>query len=412
MVARLGGFSAAAILPVVSSFVLFPVIARSSSAGEWVAVAIGQSVGLVGATLVNLGWSVLGPAEVAAMDRGARDKRYVDSLVSRLVAWCLVAPLAALVAFELAPSDGHVVGAALAVAFSASGLSPRWFTVAEADPRRMIVWDVLPVVGSNLVAGVAILAGAPLLTFPVLLTLTSLTTAVLFPVGHGSRRADLARIASAFRGRLPATFGEFVASSYSTATVALVSSQAAASAMPQYASGFRLYTWGLLALVAVTNSLQAWAADPHADRGSRFRALLKIHLGLGLVGLVGLAVAGPTASKILFGSDLATSTLVCLGLGLSYFAVALTTTFARHILVIEQRISIAIRCVVAGCVIGIPLTLVLTHLYGVAGGAFGLAISEAMVLVFAAPTALSVMASYRSPSPTTPTSSAPEKELR
>lgn len=386
LASRLGGFSAAALLPVVSSFLLFPVIARSSHPGEWVGVALGQSVGLVGAALVNLGWNALGPAEMADLDRAARDRRYVESLFSRGAVWLIAGPVAALVASTLAPTEGRVVAAAVAAAFSASGLSPRWFAVAEARPRTMIVWDVLPVVGSNLVAGLVIALGGSLLVYPALLVATTVSTALAFPAGN-RRTIDVRGFVAAFRGRAPASLGELCGASYSVATVALVGSQAAASQMPQYASGVRLYQWGLLALVALTNALQAWAAAPGADRGERFLVLVRAHVVLGLLGSTILAVAGPPASAVLFGSDLRASGGVCVGLGLAYLAVALSTALVRHVLIISRRIDVVLAAVVLGAVVGVPVTLLLTAQFGVTGGAVGLAASELTVLLAAAPVA-------------------------
>ena len=175
---------------------------------------------------------------------------------------------------------------------------------------------------------------------------------------------------------------ELAGGSYSSASLALVASQASVVAMTEYTSGARLYAVSLMAISIVSQSLQGWVTERGADVAKRLGQALLVQTSLGILGLLAFVALGPLTTRILFGERLAASFGVMSGFGVAFLAVALNTAMGRHILIVAGFTRSVMSSTLLGAAIGVPLILLLAQRHGAAGGAWALAISEISVCVW------------------------------
>jgi O-antigen/teichoic acid export membrane protein len=85
---------------------------------------------------------------------------------------------------------------------------------------------------------------------------------------------------------------------------------------------------------------------------------------------------GPWLSWVLFGPDVAIDEMTALGLGVAVMGIALGTTLGRITLIgMGANRAFLVSVILAAC-FGVPSIVLLSHAYGAAGGAWGLAIGE------------------------------------
>ncbi|MBM0126854.1 hypothetical protein [Pimelobacter simplex] len=377
---RVAGFAVATLAPALSGVVLLAVLARHVAAAEWAAVALGQSVGLLAALVVSCGWTLVGPSAVAVATAAERRGLYESALRSRTAVLAASLPLAVATGWLILPAGGRGLGLAVLAAMMLTGLSPRWFLVGTGDAGQLLRFEGGPIVVANLAAALALVLGAPVIVYPTALAVAAVGAVAAFtarvrrqlPSGATERPGDR-------RTRVAATATEVVGGVYSTANVALVATQVTVAAVAGYASGWRLYQWGMVVLVGVCQALQGWVAVEPSARPRRFRIALAAHAALGLLGLLAFAVVGGPLTELLFGSDLRVPEDVSIALGLAFFFLSLNTSLGRHVLATSRRVRELLVSTVLGAAVGVPAVLLLSAAHGAAGGAVGLAGAEAVV---------------------------------
>lgn len=126
------------------TLISIPALIHVIGAEAWSRVVVGQAVGSIGAVIVLFGWSITGPALVAQQTSDdARATVLRSSLPIRLLLVPVVATVGAVIVYLLVGGDFvlPILGAVGAVAL---GLTNAWFFIGSNDPRRLLIFEVLP----------------------------------------------------------------------------------------------------------------------------------------------------------------------------------------------------------------------------------------------------------------------------
>ncbi|GLJ60690.1 hypothetical protein GCM10017576_08190 [Microbacterium barkeri] len=373
--------AASALIP----FLVLPVLAYNAGAGPWVAVAVGQSVGGFFALAVSLGLNVVGPTLVSLAPEAERPELFATGTRARLAVALPGALVAAVIAAVLAPGADAPIAATMAVAITLGGLSSAWFLIGLGRPLPLILFELLPRAAATALGGAIILVGGPVLWYPALLLLAiaggiaAYAATVMKPAAlvRGDWRGSLAFA----RRHLAAAATETVSGAYTTLAVSLVTAGTTTAQAAAYVSGDKLFRMGQTVVGAQGNALQGWVVEEdRAHFGARARKALLLHAVLGVLGFAAFALIGPWLTGILFrGKEMDAATAILFGVAI--LCISLTTSLGRHVLVPLGRTRAIFVSVVAGAVVGVPLTLALSALWGSVGGATGLASAEVVVLL-------------------------------
>jgi O-antigen/teichoic acid export membrane protein len=95
---------------------------------------------------------------------------------------------------------------------------------------------------------------------------------------------------------------------------------------------------------------------------------------------------------VLFGSAVQASYVTTIGFGVAFFFVSAATPFGRNLLIPAGRRARLLVGTSSGAVIGVPLMVASSYVFGVGGIAVGLALSEALVFLILLPPARSALA--------------------
>jgi hypothetical protein len=383
---RLLGFLLIPAISAVSPLLALPAVSAKGGASVWAAIAIGQSIGIAGATIVELGWGLTGPQRVSRASQGNRRRALSLSLQSRLLIFPLVAALAATSAWFLAV-EHRELSAVTAVASSATGLSLIWFFIGIGAPGRLLLTDALPRLALVSASALAISNGAPIMVYPIVgLLVPALLAPLLGSLNTRIRFSDfrgisLKRTLLVVRIQAVAMSGRLVSALYIALPITLVS-LVAPQAVPVFAAAERLQRMYLSILAAIPNVLQSWVGRP----ASRMRRLNRAEISVGLNASVGIlaglifAVIAPSASRFVFSGQASISTelaWLCAGV---IFLVCCSRAVGGLVLVALGRFHSVATSAVVGAVVGVPLILLLASRLGASGGLLGELIAESAVL--------------------------------
>ncbi|WP_374967924.1 hypothetical protein [Terrabacter sp. BE26] len=369
-------------------------MARNVSPQDWAALTVGQSLGLLGAIVVGLGWPVVGAAVVAQADPEGRRRIYADALTSRVAAAVVVTPIAAGLAVVVAPGDGHALTCALmAVATTLSGLSIAWFCVGSAAPREIAAFEIAPRVSGLVLGGLAVAASGKASFYPAVIAVSTISG-----LGAYSRRvlgpSPVRALVSTHPVWTLRTHGKLAlietsAASFTSGLGFLSGFFLSVPELARLGSGERLSQVLLPSIAALSNTVHPWLAVAPQDEFRR-RALRvgALHVAAGVLLLLALGLAGPLASKLLFGPGLQAPAPVCWTLGAYLLFVNLQTVACRHILVTQRQTGHAVRANVLAALIAVPLVLVGAKVAGSVGAVSGMATGELLIFLFALPAAL------------------------
>lgn len=384
---RIAKFAFVPFVGAITPLLLLPVIARVTTVDGWASVALGQSIGAVAMIVVTFGWNLSGPSVAAqATPEGLRSV-YRDALVSRVSTFLLVVPLEILVVTPLSAPGFGPVAALMAVAVSATGLSPAWYAIGLGDARTLLLYDGAPRVLAAVVSAPLLVVGADLIVYPVVLLACSLTATTLHAVrvlgpGGGGWPRDRFRLAT-LRRLAPDATSEMTAGSYSAGAVALVGLGTSTPQLAVFAAGDRLFRLSLYAISSASNALQGWVSEtqPEDVRRARFRVSLQIHVTIALVGGLGTWLLAPPVSAVLFGPALAVDHLVAAGFGLAFLLTSIEASVGRHYLIPRGRRRLYLVAVSCAVTIGVPALVLLSREAGAVGGAWAVAVAEGVIAV-------------------------------
>lgn len=382
---RLAGFAGIPILSLLAPFLMLPLVARVGGQDNWASINIGQSVGAFAAICISYGWTMAGPARVAALvSDDERRRLYVLSLAVRLVLFLAMTPLAVVAGIVLAPPGHADVTVWMVLALATGGLSLTWYGVGTGRPRDIAVYEAIPRTAAVAVAGILVLLTDNVAYYPIALCVASIVGIAAFmqTIDGWRLMAELKPQAvrhALLKGRTPALT---VASAgvYSTMPVAVVGAQASAADVASFASADKLYRIMLVPISVLSNTFQGWVTKHGVGSvGRRMLIALSAHWLLGLLGFLFLATGGSLATSTLFGSSVAATASTSFWYGVAFLAVAVNTSTGLHILVPSGHTWMVFWSTLVGAGVGIPAMAYFSSSFGSEGGALGLAAGEISV---------------------------------
>jgi hypothetical protein len=274
----------------------------------------------------------------------------------------------------------------MALTMTLTGLSSAWFMIGLGRASAIAIYEIAPRIIATIAAAILLVLGGGVVWYPVLLAIAI----VLGIAAYASRTLGARDLTSAHvrdvvqvvRSNRTALATEVAAGAYNSLAVSFVGGAASAQQAANYVSGDKLYRIGQYSVSALGNSLQGWVVERgSAQFGRRIRVSLLLHLALGVAGLAGFALLGPWLSAALFGPQVAIDFATALGLGVATLGIALGTSLGRITLIGMGGRRAFLTSVLIGSCVGVPAILVLSSMFGAAGGAWGLALGEAASVI-------------------------------
>lgn len=384
---RLGGFTGLQVLSALSPLLLMPIVARSVSPAGWADLATAQAVGGLGATVILFGWSLSGQARVAlASTWEERQELYRASLASRRLVALVIVPTSAMVTGLICRSELSGTAVLMAIAMTSVGMSSAWFSVGIGKASWLARFDVVPRAVAVAISGGLLILHNPVWVYPTTLIIAS-TTGLLSSnrkiLGQWVPMIRSGRWYTAFTALDPrAALANILGTVYASSPLPVATLAAGAADVSGMASIDKLYRYGLLAVSSLGNSLQEWAVGADSRvRGRRTQFSILMHTMLGLLGGLGLAVAGPPVSALLFGAPLRADYLVCGLYGAAYLSVSMSTPLIRNVLIPAHRSGAVLVATSTTAGVGIGIMVVAARFWGANGVALGLAVSELLCLL-------------------------------
>ena len=271
---RILGFAAIPFLSLLAPFLFLPVLARIAGADAWVAIALGQSVGGFAALIVSLGYPTLAPPQVATADPERRRRILATSLHARVPLFVVACIGAVFVASLIAPDSHRVEAGLMAGVFSLAGLASTWYWIGVGRALPILWTEVVPRMVATLAATGILLAGGPVIWYPILLGIAMLAGPAAVAVrvaGAELLRVDRADIAHIFRQHPPALIAESAAGAYNALAVTLVTAIAPVSQAARYVAGDKIYRIGQYSVSALGNALQGRSEERRVGKECRSR---------------------------------------------------------------------------------------------------------------------------------------------
>jgi hypothetical protein len=382
---RVFGFGLAPAFAALSPLVMLPAISYTLGAQAWGAVALGQSIGGGGAVLVELGWALTGPQNVAASQPWAQRRLYGMAMRTKAVVIGPIGAACAASAFALAPTY-RAESAVMAVAAASYGLTVAWYFIGTGSPLGVLLLDAGPKLLGTAVGSLSLVLGYPLVVLPICLLsggiagpLAGLVVVRRIP---GSSTEPAITVWRSLRSQLEAVTARGFSAVYTALPVTLVA-LAAPALVPGFAAIERLMRMALLVLQTVPNALQAWigSAPDDATLHARTRRAILWNLALGLIAGCAFAALAPYVGMLLFGRAVSIDVLGCALAGVVILLTCTSRATGSLGLVAIARVDAVAWCAAIAAVLGLVLVPALSALWGIPGGFAGEILAEATVLV-------------------------------
>lgn len=384
---RLATFALTVGVGTIVGLLAIPVITGIVGSDTWAIQALVQSLATLFGVLVAFGWGTVGPGMVAATRPELRPQLFLDSFVTRCYLFLLTAPL--MVAFMIVLQPGEAAFVAVAsVAYLLPYLGAAWYFVGEARPMRLFLVDALPQL-SGTVVGLVVLSATRDITLMVATQLVFNLGAVILGIGAVlsgntnvkadlSLRTSLSQMSTQRHGVVTAATGSLYVNLPILVVKIFLPGQ-----LDVYAFADRLFRFAVTVFSPVLQFVQGWI--PEGGRPSmahRIRRASQLAPALGLIGGTGLAAFGPLAAEVLVRDTTDFGLYLSIPIGFSFAAVAVSQILGLACLVTIGRARELARSTVVGAVVGAPLILLGAFSGGVAGVAWGVAVSEIAVAAF------------------------------
>ncbi|MDF2048842.1 oligosaccharide flippase family protein [Arthrobacter sp. Cr_A7] len=383
---RLVGFSTLPLISALTPLLLLPIVARLGGAEGWASVAIGQAIGAFASVAIGYGSAIWGPAAIAsANDESKQRGIYTEVVSSKALLSCFVFPLAIVATMFLVSHRYLFEAIGMALSMALVGWSPAWYMIGLGKAGPIATFETVPKLIATAFSAFLLLTTGVIWLYPLCLILASVIGLLLF---HRSvlgvawpKVSPLSKQSVALlRKRFSTALIDGVGTGYIAAPIPVVSMSSSVQAVSSVASGDKIYRYGLFAVVAMGNALQAWVLEPGARRVRRHVFAIAAHATLGLCGLLFLHLAGPLATEVMFGPEVAAGNPMLMFYGIAFFAVSTSTPLVRNLLIPAGRTRMVLAATILGAVVGLPLMVALNMSWGPEGVALGLAASELLVL--------------------------------
>ena len=382
---RTAFFAAAPLLSIFTPFLALPALTSQFGAQGFASVALGQSLGAGAAVLVELGWGVNGPQEVARLSHASERVRKLSlAVMTQLPVWIAIQPILVLAAATI---SGDLAATYLAAASASTlGLAPSWYFVGCGRPFAMLATDpLMRAVGVGIGSALILAANVPLWIYPFTVLLGGCIGVLL-----GWKMAGLPRglpvpiavsgVVQAAKAQRVAYSGRLASALYLALPTAIIGVTAPHS-VATFAAAERLARTALAALAFIPQVLQRWFGRLD-DNAVYTRARM-----VALISAVGAVVA--SGFFVVFAEKVAGwvfSGTVQLAGSLTFAAAALIliTVISRNvggvILVRYRGLGWLAASASVGAMSGLPMLIVLSEMYGALGGLTALAAAEVLVL--------------------------------
>lgn len=387
LLSRFFGFSTLPVLAALVPLVALPVVSRVATTDEWAALLVGQSIGAYASTVAFLGWNVLGTPRIAQIaDEETRRELYARSFFGRIAALGLVVPIAMGVSWWLVGASFGWLAALYSLGSSLTALGVAWYAVGLGAPSLIALYDLLPKIALTTVVVIIVLVTGETAYYAAALIVAPLIGVALFNrriSGRFSPRWPGLRVLRDDSLQHRSAWGvEVVGNLYANAPTPVAAALGTPISAAEYGSGDKVYRYGLLAVIAVSNAFQAWVLQGRGGvRARRSLTAIFAMMTLGMAGGAFLTLFGEPLSVLLFGEQHGTSAMTMLWLGVAYFAVSSSTPFIRNIL-IPGGFAFGVFLATIACAVGGIATMVIGGgASGAPGIALGLAVSETLMLV-------------------------------
>ncbi|RLP77809.1 glycosyltransferase [Mycetocola tolaasinivorans] len=378
------GFSMLPAITALIPIITIPAITSTTGAAGWVAVAIGQSVGGVGAVVVELGWSAMGSQRVSRQSHGNARQNAALALTLRLVVSLPIAALSGVIAALISPEHAaESAGVAMATALAANNLV--WFFVGIGKPRLILFTDALPRAILALVSVWAVYATGSLWPYVITLLVANLASVFLGSMALGLRPRHMAgftvvRMLVALRFHTVVLTARLLSATYIVLPTTLVS-LVSPSSVAVFSAADRLQRMALNALSSLPNTFQSWVGKNQRDERVRRSFLaIAVNTGFGIVAGTLFALFAPWLSHVLFSGVATVEPAFAVVCGFIILTTCISRTTGGIMLPALGRMRALTVSAASGLVVGVPTILIGASLFGAAGALIGALISEVTVL--------------------------------
>lgn len=327
------GYGSSIAVLAAGSILTIPALISAGGPRAWASVAVGQSLGAIAAMVINYGWAVTGPSQIAVASEGTARTKYFESLLARLVIGFPITLVGAL-GIEFAAGT---YSAEMAMGFAGAsliGLNANWYLVGRRRPGALFAWDTLPrALGLFGSAAAAYLTSNILtaLLFQIVGVLGSIAVpAVVLGVTRGPdpRGSEISVLNCLRTGFRPMTVN--ASTTVFSALPIIVVGAFLPKSLPTYAIADKLYRQLSVGLTPFVNVLQGFVPSISRNEAiSRSSTGLRVCLVFGVLATLVLAVAGPTIVEVL---GISVGRLVCVLMGILVALTFLQMTFQLAVL--------------------------------------------------------------------------------
>ena len=387
LIGALGGFGSSVVLSGFVSLATIPFVVAHTGASGWSSVAVGQSLGSVAGIFTLLGWAQSGPTEVAIVKSG-RGVYFFESFRVRLL---FLVPSALVVALLSVLLDTPSRTATFFVAFSIliANLGASWFYVGERNPKALFFLDTLPRSAFVVVGSIAVVFGAGIVAYSVLLLCGTVLAVLLSCVDvHRRHRSKVEDVDGLKRSLKQILLGQrhgigtaLLSTAYLQAPL-LVLQGIAPSTVPAYALADKIKQQSLTMYKPISQVVQGWTPSAGEEMiYYRVKKAQKFTVGFAFLGFVLFLLLLPLASSILASSIevdfvLVVPFSVALGANILSFTVGVGCLLPLRL---ERHITISAALGMA--LIGISIVPAIV-LGGGPGAAWAVAVSQSVVAIY------------------------------
>lgn len=379
---RLSGFTISVIIVTLLGIVTIPLLTQAVGKDTWGILALVQTVAQFGGILVAFGWGAVGAATVAGIQDERRPAFFRRSLQARAVLYACVFPVLAVLLIILTSGDVliSVLGAAV---YLLPYLGANWYFTGEGRPRRLLLFDTLPMV----VGGALGLVGASLthelwvyLVFQGLgyLAAVSISALVVRRSPQEAGFEDHTPLKTLLASQRHAVSATLVSGLYVTLPMIAVR-VFLPDLLSIYAMADRLFKYASLALLPIQQFFQSWVPVDDGGRPRRMRIATWSAVALGTIGGALIAALSPWVSPLLSGGSIVVPLSVSLPLGIAFVGIATAAVVGYANLVSLGRVRALAVSTMIGAIVGAPLIILFALLGSVPAVAWAVAISELCV---------------------------------
>lgn len=388
IVSRMGGFGATALLSGLINVATIPIVVGAVGADAWASIAAGQAVGIIGSIIMQLGWGVTGPAEIAAAhDEHERRSIYFESIAFRMLTVPPILAVVSVVAWHIVPSAYSMPSSIAGAGSALLGLTAAWYFVGKGDPVAMMKLDTLPRILSTAIGAGLLILYPNENVFALAILVSSVLPFVMASrvISKGSDspfkgRVNLPRTREVLREQAPGIIASVVSQGYRYLPLILIT-----LVRPREAAVFalvdRILKFAEAGVKPLSQALQSWVPADGPDRLlARVRTAMFVAIFAGGISFLLFLVGAPFVSDLLGADSIVITNRYYYPAALALGFIVVTQMGMLALLALGYRPLVAWSVSIGGGIALIALWPAVTWL-GAVGGLYCLALGEWVVLV-------------------------------